>query len=39
VAQDAASHFLANTSLLGESCTVCHQPGAAFDANKVHAQY
>ncbi|HME09177.1 MAG TPA: OmcA/MtrC family decaheme c-type cytochrome [Bryobacteraceae bacterium] len=39
VAQDAASHFLANTSPLGESCTVCHQTGAAFDVEKVHAQY
>jgi len=40
VARDAASHFLANTSSsLGESCTVCHQPGAAFDVNQVHAQY
>jgi OmcA/MtrC family decaheme c-type cytochrome len=39
VAQDAASHFLANTTTLGESCTVCHQPGAAFDVDKVHAQY
>jgi len=39
VAQDAAAHFLANTSSLGESCTVCHQPGAMFDVNKVHAQY
>ena len=39
VAQDAAAHFLANTSSLGESCTVCHQPGAAFDVNQVHAQY
>ena len=39
VAKDAAAHFLANTSSLGESCTVCHQPGAAFDVNQVHAQY
>lgn len=39
VARDAAAHFLANTSALGESCTVCHQPGAEFDVNKVHAQY
>jgi OmcA/MtrC family decaheme c-type cytochrome len=40
VAQDAAAHFMANTpSSLGESCTVCHQPGAEFDVNKVHAQY
>jgi len=39
VAKDAAAHFLANTSSLGESCTVCHQSGAMFDVNKVHAQY
>lgn len=40
VAQDAASHFLANTiSPLGESCTVCHQTGAAFAVDQVHAQY
>ena len=38
VAQDAAAHFLANTDSLGESCTVCHQAGAAFDVDKVHAQ-
>ena len=39
VAKDAAAHFAANTSSLGESCTVCHQAGAQFDVNKVHAQY
>ena len=39
VAKDAAAHFLANTSALGESCTVCHQAGAIADVNKVHAQY
>jgi len=39
VAKDAAAHFAANTSPLGESCTVCHQPGAAYDVNKAHAQY
>ena len=39
VAQDAASHFLAQTTSLGESCTVCHQSGAAFDVDQVHAQY
>jgi OmcA/MtrC family decaheme c-type cytochrome len=38
VAQDAAAHFAANTNSLGESCTVCHQAGAAFDVDKVHAQ-
>jgi OmcA/MtrC family decaheme c-type cytochrome len=39
VAKDAAAHFLANTTSLGESCTVCHQSGAAFDVDQVHAQY
>jgi len=40
VAKDAAAHFSANTSpYLGESCTVCHQTGAMFDVDKVHAQY
>ena len=40
VAQDAAAHFQANTSSsLGESCTVCHQPGAAYAVDQVHAQY
>jgi OmcA/MtrC family decaheme c-type cytochrome len=38
VAKDTASHFLAMTTSLGESCTVCHQSGAAFDVDKVHAQ-
>ena len=38
VTQDAASHFLANTTSLGESCNVCHASGAAFDVNAVHAQ-
>jgi OmcA/MtrC family decaheme c-type cytochrome len=38
VAQDAAAHFAAMTNSLGESCTVCHQAGAAFDVDKVHAQ-
>ena len=34
-----ASHALANTSALGESCTVCHNSGAAFAVDQVHAQY
>ena len=38
VAKDAAAHFLAMTSSLGESCTVCHQSGAAFDVDQVHAE-
>ena len=35
----SASHFLANTTTLGESCTVCHSAGAAFAVDQVHAQY
>ena len=34
-----ASHALANTTTLGESCTVCHKSGAAFAVDRVHAQY
>ena len=31
------AHAVLNTSsLFGESCTVCHGPGAAFDATAVH---
>ena len=33
------SHFLANTTSLGESCTVCHSSGSAFAVDQVHAQY
>jgi OmcA/MtrC family decaheme c-type cytochrome len=39
VTKDAAAHFLSMTSALGESCTVCHESGAAFDVDQVHAQY
>jgi len=35
----AASHALANTTTLGESCTVCHSSAAAFSVGQVHAQY
>jgi OmcA/MtrC family decaheme c-type cytochrome len=35
----AASHMLASTDVLGESCTVCHASGAAFAVSQVHAQY
>ena len=35
----SASHFLANTTVLGESCTVCHSAGAAYAVDQVHAQY
>jgi OmcA/MtrC family decaheme c-type cytochrome len=34
-----SSHFLANTTVLGESCTVCHSSGAAYAVDAVHAQY
>jgi OmcA/MtrC family decaheme c-type cytochrome len=34
-----SSHFLANTTSLGESCTVCHGSGAAYAVDQVHAQY
>jgi OmcA/MtrC family decaheme c-type cytochrome len=34
-----ASHVLANTTSLGESCVICHGTGAAFAVDLVHAQY
>jgi OmcA/MtrC family decaheme c-type cytochrome len=34
-----ASHSLANTDSLGESCTVCHRNGAQFSVGSAHAQY
>jgi OmcA/MtrC family decaheme c-type cytochrome len=34
-----ASHVLAQTTPLGESCGVCHGSGAAFSVSQVHAQY
>lgn len=36
--ESEASHFLANTTSLGESCTVCHSSGAAYAVDAVHAQ-
>ena len=33
-----AAHALANTSLLGESCVVCHGMDAEFAVDKVHAR-
>ncbi len=33
-----AAHFLANTTTLEESCTVCHSSGAAFAVDAVHTQ-
>ena len=35
----SASHFLANTSAIGEACSVCHASGAAYAVDQVHAQY
>jgi OmcA/MtrC family decaheme c-type cytochrome len=35
----AASHFLANTTTLGESCAVCHGTGGAFTVDSVHANF
>jgi OmcA/MtrC family decaheme c-type cytochrome len=34
-----ASHALVNTTILGESCTVCHAAGAAFSVSQMHAQF
>jgi OmcA/MtrC family decaheme c-type cytochrome len=34
----AASHALANTSALGESCAACHGPGKMASVDKVHAE-
>jgi OmcA/MtrC family decaheme c-type cytochrome len=39
VSKAAASHFLVNTTVLGESCTVCHASGTDTAVDKVHAQY
>jgi OmcA/MtrC family decaheme c-type cytochrome len=35
---DAASHALANTSILGESCGACHGDGKLYSVDKMHAQ-
>ena len=35
--QAAASHAMANTTAIGESCAVCHAPDAEFALDKVHA--
>jgi OmcA/MtrC family decaheme c-type cytochrome len=35
----SASHFLANTTTLGEACSVCHAAGSAYAVDQVHAQY
>jgi len=34
----AASHALANTSALGESCAACHGPNREFSVDRVHAR-
>jgi OmcA/MtrC family decaheme c-type cytochrome len=34
----AASHALAHTTRLGESCDACHATGAEFGVSKVHAR-
>jgi OmcA/MtrC family decaheme c-type cytochrome len=34
-----ASHALANTTALGESCSTCHAASADFSVAKEHAQY
>ncbi|MBI5085571.1 MAG: OmcA/MtrC family decaheme c-type cytochrome [Acidobacteria bacterium] len=36
--KEAASHALANTTTLGESCAACHGPNAEFSVARVHAQ-
>jgi OmcA/MtrC family decaheme c-type cytochrome len=35
---DTASHALANTTTLGESCGACHGPYGEFSVSKVHAK-
>ena len=39
VSLPTASHALANTTALGESCDTCHSAGADFSVAKKHAQY
>ena len=36
--KDTASHALANTTALGESCAACHGSKAEFSMDKVHAR-
>lgn len=36
--KSAASHALANTTSLGESCDVCHSPTGAYSVDQVHAR-
>ena len=35
----AAGHTAQNTTILGESCTVCHAANAPYSVGQVHAQY
>jgi OmcA/MtrC family decaheme c-type cytochrome len=39
VTASASSHMLANTTAIGESCSVCHSSGDTFAVDKMHAQY
>jgi len=38
VSKPEASHFLGNTTTLGEACNVCHAAGAQFAVDSVHTQ-
>ena len=38
VSEGESAHFLANTDILGESCSVCHGSGAQYSVDSVHAQ-
>ena len=38
VSKPEASHFLGNTTSLGEACNVCHAAGAQFAVDAEHAQ-
>jgi len=38
VSEGESAHFLANTDVLGESCSVCHGSGAQYSVGSVHAQ-
>jgi hypothetical protein len=34
----AASHAAANTSVIGESCSICHGEGSTYSVERVHAR-
>ena len=36
VSEGESAHFLANTDILGESCSVCHGSGAQYAVGSVH---